>query len=161
MFVANDKKGFGLVEVLVGTALLSVVLGGLIVLFSNFTRTASENVREVKAAFLLQEGAEVVRLWRDQGWSNISGLTTSQTYYPIFSTGRWATSSVPVLVDGIFERRIVVADTFRDINDDIVESSTTNDPNTKKITVSVGWAAGGGATSTKSVVFYLTNLFSR
>ena len=62
-------------------------------------------------------------------------------------------------VDNIFERIFTIENVGRDANDDIIGSGGINDPDTKKIVVSVSWRGRNG-TTTESMSTYITNLFS-
>ena len=154
----NKGRGFGLIEVVFGSAIISLTLFGILSVAKNSLRVTDYALRSAQSGYLILEGAEAVRAMRDVNWINISGLTTATTYYLTFSTetNRFATTSVNTLVDGIFERSFTLADVFRNGSDDIA-SSGTNDPGTKKITVNVSWF-NRNSTTTKTVDFYLTNI---
>ena len=111
-----------------------------------------------EAAFLLEEGAEAVRIFRDNAWSNISGLAPGTDYYPTFSGGTWILSATPSTVE-IFTRTVTVANVNRDDTTKDISLTGTDDPGTKLITVSVSWTEGG-ITVTKTLPFYISNIFS-
>ena len=159
MKTGSAKKGMGLVEVVVGVSILAVAGVSLMLAFGFYVQTAAAAPRPIQAAFLEDEGMEAMRLLRDGSWSNISSLTPGTPYYVSFnaSTTVWTIGTAPKMIDSIFERKIVVASVNRDGSSNI-SASGTNDPNTKKITVSVSWSSRG-ATTTKQLVGYLTNLF--
>lgn len=146
-----------MIEVIVGAAIISTSLVGVILVFGGLTRLAQENLRYLQASYLLEETAEVVRLFRDTGWPTMANLNPATTYYLQFAGGRWATSTTPSLIDGAFARTFSVTPVNRDANDNIAQAGT-NDPNTKLVNVSVAWLQGG-ATTTRAASFYLTNLF--
>lgn len=151
-------RGMSLVEVIVGAAITTLILSGLIAAYQLYFKTALANLRHVQAAFLAEEGAEALRFLRDGGWSNLSVLTTGATYYIVFQSGNWQTTTNNIFVDNIFERKIILNNVNRDNNDDIAPSGTF-DPNTKKATITIAWN-NGLATTSKSLEFYLTNLFN-
>ena len=114
-----------------------------------------------QAGFLLEEGSEGLRMTRDSNWSNISTISTGAAYYLYFSTSTpnsWKATTTKSLIGGVFDRTFSVNDVYRD-GDDRISPSGTLDPNTKKIDMTVSWW-NGKATSTKAVIFYLTNLFN-
>ena len=112
-----------------------------------------------QAAFLLEEGAEAVRAFRDNAWSNIADLTVGTNYYPTFSGGTWTLSATPNSV-GIFTRTVSLANVNRDnTTSDIVSAGGTLDTETKLITITVLWQEGG-ATVTKNLQFYIMDIFS-
>lgn len=157
----NDtfKRGIGLVEVVVGIAIFVAGVVAIIGGFRFFLVTGLANLNTVKAEFLLEEGFEAVRVMRDNAYDpNITDLVGAGTYYLTFTGNTWATTTSPTLVDGTFARTISLEEVRRDSNDDIVSSGGSVDSNTAEVTVTVAWN-NRGATTTKSVTGYITNLF--
>lgn len=157
MFTSNRKKnvGMALVEILIGSAIIS---GGILAISTSYTtyfKYALANQKNVEAAYLLEEGLEVVSYFRDETWTNISSLSTTTTYYLAFSS-TWATTTTPQYVDGTFLRSLTLSDVRRDANDDIAFSGTY-DPNTKMVTATVSYFQGH-ATTTKTMSMYITNI---
>jgi prepilin-type N-terminal cleavage/methylation domain-containing protein len=153
----NKSKGFGLIEMVVGISILAISLVGIGAVAQRSLMLSRQSLQETQASFLLEEGSEVMRLFRDTAWVNIGGLSTTTTYYLTYGSA-WATTTTANKIDGIFTRSVTVADVKRDGNgnDDIV-SSGVYDPGTKKITVTLSWM-NGFATSTKTAQFYLTDI---
>ncbi len=152
------SKGFGLIEIIVGSAILTISLIAISTYFQKTLQLSQDSAKMTQASFLLEEGIEVAKFFRDTSWLNISGLTSGASYYLQFNGTKWATTSSNVFVDGIFERKLVIDNVSRDANDDIVSSGGTNDADTKKATVSVSWLGRSG-TTTKSISTYITNIF--
>lgn len=157
-FSAPARGGFGMIEMIVGAAILSVSILGI----SSFFRTTFEVSKTTQSAiqgdYLLEEGVEVIKILRDSNYTNnISRLSTTTPSYLVWNGTNWATSTVNTFIDGTFERSIAVADVKRDINSDI-SGSGSYDPNTKLVTVSVAWSAKG-ATTTRTIATYIANLF--
>ncbi|MBI2120992.1 MAG: hypothetical protein HYT94_05210 [Parcubacteria group bacterium] len=151
----KNMRGFGLIEMVVGVSVLAVSLVGIGAVAQRSLSLARQSLQETQANFLLEEGSEAVRFFRDTGWQNISGLSTTTTYYLAYGSA-WATTTTANKVDNIFTRNFTVSDVKRDTNDDIA-SSGTYDAGTKKITVALSWSDGFGI-STKAVQFYLTDI---
>ena len=155
----RQQNGMGILEAVVGIAIIVGVVIGLVNIFHNLVAVADDSLESLQAAFLLEEGAEVARLWRDQGWVNMSGLTVGADYFYNFNGSNWATSSANQFIDGRYDRRFRLTAVNRDATtQDIVTSGGVVDVNTKLVTVEVAWRQGS-ATTTKSVQFYLTKLF--
>lgn len=157
----------GMVEVVVGSAIISVGILGLIGVYNYYLQIMVHNTPNIQAAYLLEEGIESARLLRDQSWNdNIATLSvaTSTQYYLVFNTttSKWTTTSGNVaLIDGLFDRTITASSTYRNSNHDIVPKGTsgaTLDASTTLITAKVSWRSGG-ATTSKSISAYLTNIF--
>ncbi len=163
----SKKKfyGFGLVEVIIAIAIVSISLFAL----SNAANLAflfvDESTREGRAAFLLEEGAEAVRTLRDVSWTQkIAPLTSGNTYYPVFNVSWNLATTDPGAIEGIFTRTAVFEDVYRrNSDDDIVDAGAadpkTLDPGTKKVTIYVLWKKSGNKTTTRSLSTYITNLF--
>lgn len=160
IFVAKLKqRGFGLVEMLVGASVLSVSLLGISSFFQKTLEVSSLTQSAVQGDYLLEEGVEVVKLLRDAGYaSNIAKLSTTTPTYLVWNGTNWATSSTNTFIDGKFERKITIAEVKRNASEDISETGTL-DPQTRLVTVSVAWNVKG-ATTTKTIQTYLTNIFN-
>ena len=148
------KKGFGLVEVVVGVAIMTLTLYALFFASQSSLRLSREATRRVQASFLLEEGAEALRTLRDRDWNN---LPASGDFYLLFSSGQWATTSSPEIIDDFFKRTITASPVYRDGSDDISPSGTL-DSDTLLFTVAVEWPEGDPEHSA-SLRAYLTNMF--
>ncbi len=158
------NRGFSLIEVVISAAIILVVSVSVVTMYAKYVRSASTIDLSLKASYLAEEGAEVVKYFRDSTWSGkISTLATSTDYSLNFSTSTlvWSTSTSVQLIDGLFDRRIRLSNVRRDANSDISTSTigTTYDPNIRLVTVTVSWAVGG-STTTKRLSTYVANLYS-
>jgi hypothetical protein len=159
------SRGLGLVEIVVGTAIISLSLVGLVTAFNVFMRTGLSNTNKIQATYIMEEGLEAIRYLRDGGYSsNISTLTSGVPYYLLFDGSDWSTTTTETLIDNKFERTVTIADVYRrDSDDDIVAStspdSNTLDTNTIQATIEVSWEGSGSVLSEVSAVEYLTNFF--
>lgn len=153
-----NSKGFGLIEIIIGSAILTISLIAISTYFQKSLQLSQDSRKTTQSSFLLEEGIEVVKFFRDTSWQNISGLTAGTSYYFQFDGTKWATTSSNIFTDNVFERKLVINNVSRDANDDIVSSGGTDDPDTKKVTVSVSWL-GRNSTTTKSISTYITNIF--
>lgn len=159
VFSKQTKTGFALAEAVVSISVLAVVLTILGVVGSNLLRASLDNTARVQAAYLSEEGLEVVRLMRDGGWdTNIAPYTSGSTFYLYFDGINWTATSTNNLIDSTFEREVTLSEVRRDGSQKIVSSGGSIDPNIKKVTVTISWNSRG-ATSTRSVSTYLANLF--
>lgn len=154
----NNNQGFLLVEVIVAFSIISLSVIAAMWVSQKSIAVSRQALHTTSAGFLLEEGAEAVRIVRDNAWTNISGLTNATNYYPTFSGGTWTLSTTPNAI-GIFTRTVTVASVNRDSTTFDISSSGANDPGTKLITVTVSWTEGSNTVS-KTLQFYITNLFS-
>jgi len=152
------KKGFGLIEIVVGTSIISVAFLGLMSVANLSLKVLQKSSNNIKAGFLMEEGVEAIKIIRDDGWNNISSLSNGVNYYFDFDGISWTATTTSSYIDDIFERKFILNNVERDANDDIVVSGA-NDPNTKKITIYVSWKENNG-TTTQSFSTYITNLFN-
>jgi len=156
----GNKKGISIIEILVVIAIIITALSSLLGLAS-FSLGVSTLIKQTNQANnLSQEVMEAVRNFRDGTSWDIDGLgklATSTDYYPqaTGSPSKWQLVQGTENIDG-FTRKVVFEDVMRDSNSNIVESGGTNDPNTKKVTVTVSWEERGR--DHKLEIFtYLTN----
>lgn len=157
------KRGMGLIEVIIGVTIISVGILGLVGTYYYYLKIMMHNTPNIQATYLLEEGVEVMRLLRDQSWnSNIASLSAGVDYHLVFNTttSQWSiTSSNTDLIDGQFDRVVVVDEVFRDANHNIVPSNVSGavlDASTTLITSKVSWFDNG--TTTKTLSAYLTNI---
>lgn len=154
----KKEKGFTLLEVIIGVAVILSSVFGLLSISRLSTKVSSANILNLQAAFLLEEGVEAVKILRDLSWqNNIQPLNNSTNYYLSFDGQNWQATTTNVFIDNFFERKFVAEESQRDGNYDLSQSGAI-DPETKKINVFVSWPARNG-TTTQSIPFYLTNLF--
>jgi len=151
--------GIGLIEAVAGVSIVSVFIFSLMLASQLSQKIVGESVRNTQASFLLEEGVDAVKIIRDTSWSSgIGNLAAGTNYFFSYNGTTWISTVSNIYIDGIFERKFVLNNVYRDANDDIAASGTL-DSGTKKATVSVSWRGRTG-TTTKSASFYLTDLFS-
>ena len=151
------NKGFMIVEIIVAVAIIIVSVLAAMMVTQKSIYVSRQALHVSQATFLLEEGAEAVRIFRDNAWSNISSLNVGTNYYPTFS-GTWTVSTTPSTV-GIFTRVITIANVNRDATSGDIATSGVNDPGTKLITITVSWTESGQAMS-KTLSFYIMDIFS-
>jgi len=157
--ITKNQKGLSLVEVIIATSIIVIFLTALIGAYSLYLNLSLSNLQKVRATFLAVEGIEAVKILRDTEWSSQIGPIVSGTdHYIDFTGGTWVATTSALMIDNFFERVFVLSDVNRDASSDITESGGTLDPNTKKVTVTVSWN-DKGATSTKVISTFITNLF--
>ncbi len=161
----KNTKGIGLVEILIVTAVLGVGLLAVISFLIYSRGVTFQVARTTEATTIAEEGIEVVRSMRDEGWdSNIVPLISGDTYYPSISgvnpDDKWTLITTPQpLIDNLYTRTVVIEDVGRVAgSDDIDPSGGGNpDPNTKKVTSTVTWTENGRNKQVQ-LVAYITNL---
>jgi len=104
----NLIRGFLTVEMLIAISIVTVSVLAAMSVAQKSILVSRQALHAEQANFLLEEGAESVYILRDNAWSNISALSTTTTYYPVFSGGTWTLSSTPATTIGIFTRTVSV-----------------------------------------------------
>ena len=72
----KKQQGFFLIEVIVAASVIAVVLVLLLGAIQNSIEVSERALERTQAAYLLEEGAEVLKAIRDNDWDTIAGLTT-------------------------------------------------------------------------------------
>ncbi len=153
-----SQRGFSLVEVVVGSAIIAGVLLSVMITFLAFMELSRYSVERTQAVYLAEEAVEAVRYLRNETWNNIDGLANDQDYWLSFVAGTWELDPTATgLIDGKFDRRIRLAEVFRDADDKITASGGSLDPETRKLTVTINWSRSGQDYS-QSVTTYLANI---
>lgn len=154
-------RGFGLVEVVIGSAVLSVALLGVSGFFQTVLRASRVTESAVQGDYLLEEGMETVKIFRDMNYtSNIKNMSTTTTYYFSWSGTGWATTTTKTIVDSKYERKLTFEDVKRDSLTKDISTTGVYDPDVKLVTVSVAWWAPVVGTTTRSIQTYIVNIFS-
>ncbi|HTE48504.1 MAG TPA: hypothetical protein VK675_01190 [Candidatus Paceibacterota bacterium] len=136
----SSTTGFMTVEVLVAVSIITVSLLAASAVAQKSIYVSRQAFHSTQAAFLLEEGAENARIARDNAWSNVSSLNGAEQI-------------------GIFTRTVVASDVNRDNTTKNIAATGTDDPGTKLITVTLSWIEGG-VTISKTLQFYLSDIFS-
>jgi Tfp pilus assembly protein PilV len=162
-FQKKGGKGFGIVEVVVASAIISLSIFSLYTVFIVANRLNEMSGNSTVASFLAEEGLEAMRHMRDGAWSaHVGALTPGTDYYLSFSTttSLWTVNSItPEIIDGKFFRKVIVEDVYRDASQDIILTGGTLDTGTKEIIAEVSWLERN-ATSTVLIGTYLHDIFS-
>ncbi|MFA6301024.1 MAG: hypothetical protein WC609_01595 [Candidatus Paceibacterota bacterium] len=135
----NKNKGFMVVEILVATSIITVSILAAMTVAQKAIYVSRQALHATQASFLLEEGAEEARIARDNAWSGVVALNTSESI-------------------GIFTRTVVASSVTRNVvSGDIGPGDA--DAGTKLITVTVSWPEGGIIIN-KILQFYITDIFS-
>lgn len=159
----RGQNGQSLVELLITISMAAILMPAFLVGFATTRGGRAQQDQRIQATAYLKEAEEAVRIIRDNGWSNIA---TNGTYcpQPVAGGTTWELKTFPQATtcdipgDG-FTRKIVISDTYRNNTTHLVDlngssASTSLDPSTKTVTVSVSW--NSPIASTVSHVLYLT-----
>lgn len=154
----NSKSGFMMVEIIVAIFIIMITLFATMAAIQKGISISRQSIHSAQASFLLEEGAEAVRIARDNAWANISSLTPSTNYYPTFDGGTWVLSTTPNQVDA-FTRVVTISAVNRDEITNDISDIGVDDVGTKLITITVSWQENG-QNITKNLQFYISNIFN-
>ncbi len=129
------QRGQSLIEILVVMGLAAVLLPAIITGLVATREGKAQEKQRIAAVALLQEAQEALRDIRDSGWSN---MANNGTFHPAVSGSSWILSADQETI-GLFTRKIVLSDVYRNISGAIVSSGGMLDPSTKKVDITVSW----------------------
>ncbi|MEK7609958.1 MAG: type II secretion system protein [Patescibacteria group bacterium] len=141
----RNSQGFSVVEIVVAAAIIVTLVTAAAGAWQLYLRVSNTGTQQSQAAIMMEEAVEALRLLRDQSWtSNIAPLTLETTYQLYWDGSQYQTTTTQILLQNQFVRSLIFSAVNRDSNDNVA-SSGTNDPDTRKVTISV---FNVGATST-------------
>lgn len=149
----ESGAGFVFLEIIIAISLISLVFITLLnVGFLSINLSASVR-KTTQANSLIKEEFEAIRSYRDgTTWATFKAVSFGGTNYYYFNLVGNAWNRVSgTEATGIFTRRVIFDQVYRDGSGNIAPSGTLDD-NTIKATVTVGWPG-----KTLSAVNYLTN----
>ncbi len=158
--MSNGRQaGITLIEVVIGISIIGIAVVAIGYSVTQYVEARAALLNDAKAAYLAEEGYEIIRALRDSNWNTIEALTIGTTYYLDVSTTTIAVSNTPEVIDGSFRRSFVVQSVYRNASDDIVISTTPGasvDDGSREIEISVG-----GPNGTSSFEAVITNVFAQ
>lgn len=151
--IIKKIEGFSLIELIVAIGIFSILASGVVYVFTtSYKNFFGVGDKQMMVQFA-QEGMEAVRSIRDNGWQTIvDAADGTNRSVQKNSSGRWefCGASINNTLNGL-TRVIVVSDVMRSSTGSIVDSSGTDDPDTKKVMVTV---SGTGIADYVLTTFY-------
>ena len=132
-----SNNGFSLVEIVLASSLFVLISSAFIGAIAYAQQSETLAGSRARANILADEGIEALRSIKEVAWNELiydqSGLDSSNDIWEFLGEGTTET------ID-IFTRKTEIFDVCRDASDNISSCPATyNDPNTKKVKVSVSW----------------------
>ena len=96
----------------------------------------AQQEQRIRASALLRQSEEAVRTVREKGWNDFA---VNGTYHSEIVNSNWSLLPDPIVRNG-FTETIVISDTYRDDNGNIVALGGVRDPSTKKVNLTLSWS---------------------
>ncbi len=133
------EKGISIIEAIVSLAIIAIAFWSFYGLAAYSLIIQEQNKSKIEALNLTSEAIEAVRCIKNEDWLNLSSLTPETKYYPIISENKWVLSDTePGLINGSYNRWVIIGKVYRDSNDNI-SASGAEDDRTRKITAITEW----------------------
>lgn len=151
-------KGFSVVEVVIGAALVAVVATGVAAAWQFYVKMAGQSSRMAQADLLVEEASDAIQYMRDSGWTaNLASLLQSTPYYLAWNGSSYIATTSATTTNG-FARIVVFSSVKRDANDNIAATGT-NDPGTLQATISI-YPGSPTAPMTEQAVMLIHDTFN-
>ncbi|PWB39027.1 MAG: hypothetical protein C3F02_00200 [Parcubacteria group bacterium] len=155
MQIFSNKKGFSIIELVVAIALFAILAAGVMnVAINNYRTYYGVGDKQVLMQFA-QEGVEAARAIADYSWVTFKN-GVGGNHGVTKTSGIWGFSGTSDRLSA-FTRVVTVANVQRDSNGNIVSSNGSDDPQTKKVTVTVS----GSGMQDYILTAYITDAGSR
>lgn len=144
-----------LIELLLAIGIIALITPPLLAGLIDANQSDTRNQDRQLATAQLQEVTEAVRAVRARGWQFIA---TTGIFHPEIQGTNWSLIPGSSTTDGN-TIQVEVANVSRNSSGTIVSSGGTNDPSTKRVTISITYGIDGSKTLTKELLLtrYLDN----
>ncbi|MBN2096829.1 hypothetical protein JW752_05575 [Candidatus Peregrinibacteria bacterium] len=155
----KNRSGLSMVELIIVTVLFMILVPTSLAIFVGARKITGQSYIQHQAAVTSSESADILRYMRNLDFDWLVNGTFFLIRNP--GTGSWLVKSDLADMD-IFERRVVVSDAKRhlDTHDLYFDGETGafyEDPNTKRVDVSVVWAPDYLPLDLLTHTLYVTN----
>ena len=160
-FKSKKNKGFSIIEVVISISIISLIMISISSTYSGLVRLSYKNTDKLQAAFILNEGVEIIKMISKQSWSNIASSTLNTNYYFYWSDNTWKSTTTENFIDNKYIRKYSIHNVYRDSETlNIVNNGGYLDEKSKLINLSVLWNDNDSMyTNTKQISFYVYNLY--
>lgn len=156
-----SQKGFSIIEIVVGSAIITVAGLAIILGTLSYIEISSKNSNNVQTALLFEETGEALQFLRDSGWtSNIGNKSLNIDYYLAWNSGAYSLSTTPNLYQNTYTRTVRFQSVRRNSSNDSISTSPSDtiDPDTRLVEINVAWPYKG-ATTTVSTEMLIHNVY--
>src|SRR3989344_5941336 len=155
--MAKSNSGQSLIELLVALGLAVTVMMMGMALMRFLIRLGANDPVSQTGGLLAKKAADAAAEAAARSWATVATATTGVKYHVATSTNgfTFVAGEATSTVNGItYTNYVIVNSVLRSATDTIVATGGTDDPATKKITITSSWWYGG-ATSTEVVESYV------
>ncbi len=133
------QKGVSIIEVIIALSIIFIAFFSFLTLAQYSLKLQDQSKSKLEAINIATETIEATRSVRNEDWDKFTSLSLDTPYYPVILSNKWTLSSTnPGLINGVYDRWVIIEKVYRDVDDNI-SSSGTEDSQTKKITAFVEW----------------------
>lgn len=119
MKYATKKSGVTLVEVILGISIISIAAVAIGYSIDAYVATRAALLSDLKAAYLAEEGYELVRSVRDDDWMVLGALALDTLHYLDVSSTTATVTATPEVIDGEYTRSFELEALYRNASDDV------------------------------------------
>lgn len=147
LFLNKKTQGFGLIEVIISIALVTIFLVTFTTLTLESMKTSRINSSELKAIMYLEELIEVAKDLEQSDWDQLinSSCYNPDFCYPAIQDNKWILLTGQEELDDTYQRFLSLENVYRNqlsFPNEIVSSGGVLDPNTKKVITKILWNNG-------------------
>jgi Tfp pilus assembly protein PilE len=138
MSLFSIKRGFSVVEIVIGAAVVALVVTGIASAWQFYTVMSVQTTRYTQAALLLEEGGEIIQYLRDKGWAaQIANKALNTQYFLIWYNNDYQATTTATLINGSYSRTVAFGQIRRDGSANIVTNGGTVDPDSLTATIRI------------------------
>jgi len=147
------NKAFSSIEILLAICIFAIIAIGVFYLSIDVAQNDAKVSLDSQALFYAQEGVEAVISIRDRNFLNV----VNGTHGLIKTNGQWMLGPPPEVIEPMYQRKIIIADVYRNDQGNIDPNGTVLDISTKKVTAQVFWYMRGTEPRTTEVSSYIAD----
>lgn len=147
-------SGFSIVEIIAAAAIFVAAVSVFVVSFNVLHGLSARTEARTEAAVLLEEGAEAMLIFRDQGWSEtIEPLALDTAYALYWDDGSYRLATGTVLVNGAYRRTVTLSSAYRNASG-VFSDTGAIDPDTRIAVIEVRSSGDGELLATSKMLIH-------
>jgi len=122
MKYATKEAGITLIEVVIGISIIAVAAVAIGYSINAYVSARAALLSDLKAAYLAEEGYELIRSIRDDDWMTLDALSLGALHYLDVSSTTATVTGTPEVIDGEYTRSFELNALYRNASDDVTTS---------------------------------------